>query len=109
MDHAIQESLLVPKRLNKQWFRRGIFEAWQHTCAYCGLPADTLDHVVPRLYGGMTVPPNLVPACRCCNGRKGSSPVWTWWQQQPYWDFNRALAVYAWLSRTTTQHHNGAT
>ena len=39
MDHAIQESLLVPKRLNKQRLRRGIFEAWQNSCAYCGLPA----------------------------------------------------------------------
>jgi hypothetical protein len=109
MDHAIQESLLVPKRLNKQRFRRGIFEAWRNCCAYCGLPADTLDHVVPRLHGGMTVQPNLVPACRCCNGRKGSSPVWAWWQEQPYWDFNRALAVYAWLSSAAAQPRSNST
>ena len=108
MDHAIQESLLVPKRLNKQRFRRGIFEAWQNSCAYCGQPADTLDHVVPRLHGGMTVQPNLVPACRCCNGRKGASPLWAWWQEQPYWDFNRALAVYAWLRSAAAQQRNGA-
>jgi hypothetical protein len=106
MDHAIQESLLVPKRLNKQRFRRGIFEAWQNSCAYCGLPADTLDHVVPRLHGGMTVQHNMLPACRECNGRKGSSPLWAWWQEQPYWDFNRALAVYAWLRRATVQQRN---
>jgi hypothetical protein len=55
------------------------------------------------------VQPNLVPACRCCNGRKGASPVWAWWQEQPYWDFNRALAVYAWLRSTAAQQRNGAT
>lgn len=45
-------------------------------CHYCGkeieIPSKvTLDHVYPRSLGGPTIPQNLVPACRECNGRKG--------------------------------------
>ena len=98
MDHAIQDAELVPKRTSKQRFRRSIFDAWQNCCAYCGSPADTLDHVRPRLHGGLTVRENLVPACRHCNGKKGSTSLWTWWQDQPYWEFGRALRVFAWLN-----------
>ena len=98
MDHMIQEAELIPKRTSKQRFRKSIFEAWGSRCAYCGAPADTLDHVIPRMYGGLTVRENLVPACRGCNGRKGSTGVWTWWTQQAYWDFPRALRVFAWIS-----------
>jgi len=43
-------------------------------CYYCGakvLPSKiTLDHVHPVSLGGPTIPQNLVPACRKCNGRK---------------------------------------
>lgn len=97
MDHAIQEIQLVPKKTSKALFRKSIFLAWNHLCAYCNKPADTLDHVVPRMYGGLTVKNNLVPACRHCNGHKGSSPVWHWWNDQPFWDFGRALRVYYWI------------
>ena len=98
MEHAIQGVELVHKKANKQRFRRSIFSAWDDLCAYCGAYADTLDHVKPRLHGGLTVRQNLVPACRCCNGRKGAAPVWTWWQDQPFWDFGRALRLFAWLN-----------
>jgi 5-methylcytosine-specific restriction endonuclease McrA len=98
MDHLIQGAELVPKSISKQRFRRSIFEAWAGCCAYCGNPADTLDHVTPRIQGGSTVKQNLVPACKHCNGKKGALLIWTWWQEQPYWDFDRALRVYAWLT-----------
>ncbi|ACZ30827.1 HNH endonuclease [Xylanimonas cellulosilytica DSM 15894] len=39
-------------------------------CAYCGGPADTVDHVVPRSRGGDSSWLNLVAACGACNGRK---------------------------------------
>ena len=97
MDHAIQESLLVPKRLNKQRFRRGIFEAWQNSCAYCGLPADTLDHVVPRLHGGMTVQHNLISCCRECNGAKGDRPFRAWFKQQVFWSDDKENAILKWV------------
>ena len=45
-------------------------------CYYCGRSVEndkiklTLDHIYPRALGGPTIPQNLVPACRSCNGRK---------------------------------------
>ena len=45
-------------------------------CYYCGKEVDcegvhlTLDHVYPRALGGPTIPQNLVPACKKCNGCK---------------------------------------
>lgn len=42
-------------------------------CRYCRVTDDlTLDHVVPRRYGGSHRADNLVTACRRCNARKGA-------------------------------------
>lgn len=41
-----------------------------HRCAYCGRPASTRDHVVPRSRGGPTSWLNLVAACEPCNSFK---------------------------------------
>ena len=42
-------------------------------CGYCGGPADTRDHVIPRSRGGATSWTNLVAACADCNGLKRDS------------------------------------
>lgn len=43
----------------------------ENYCAYCGNPASTKDHVIPRkLVGGKLGQGNLVPACRSCNALK---------------------------------------
>lgn len=39
-------------------------------CAYCGGPADTVDHILPRSRGGSSSWLNLVAACGDCNARK---------------------------------------
>lgn len=44
-------------------------------CTYCEGPADSVDHVHPRAWGGVTGPANEVPACRSCNSRKGTLPA----------------------------------
>lgn len=44
-------------------------------CAYCGGPADTLDHIVPVSRGGTNVWYNLTAACRPCNSRKQAVPL----------------------------------
>jgi 5-methylcytosine-specific restriction endonuclease McrA len=44
-------------------------------CFYCGGKADTLDHRMPRERGGSDRSENLVPACRNCNGQKGTLAV----------------------------------
>ncbi|WP_125776522.1 HNH endonuclease [Antribacter gilvus] len=39
-------------------------------CAYCGGPAETVDHVLPRSRGGPSTWLNLVAACYPCNSFK---------------------------------------
>jgi 5-methylcytosine-specific restriction endonuclease McrA len=97
VDHCIDGANLVPKRSAKHKFRQEIFEAWQHQCAYCSEPADTLDHVRPRHKGGATVTTNLVPACRICNRRKGSEEWREWFNRQDSYLLDRELAVLRWI------------
>lgn len=40
-------------------------------CIYCGLDADTLDHLIPKARGGTDDPGNLALACSSCNALKG--------------------------------------
>jgi len=99
--HAIEGSELVPKKTSKNRFRKQIFEEWDHRCAYCDKPADTLDHVVPKSKGGMTVKSNLITACRICNGSKSDKPYKEWYRDQPFWDQARADAIEYWLQNGT--------
>lgn len=39
-------------------------------CHYCGGPADTDDHIIPRSKGGPTKRWNIVDACAKCNTAK---------------------------------------
>ncbi len=43
-------------------------------CYYCGCALTrsnrTLDHIHPRRWGGISLPENLVPSCKNCNGKK---------------------------------------
>ena len=56
-------------RLNK----REIFRRDGYRCQYCGRPSVhlTLDHVLPKRYGGQYEWENLVSACPPCNREKG--------------------------------------
>jgi hypothetical protein len=96
-DHLIDETELLPKRSSKSRFRARIFAAWDHACAYCTAPADTLDHVVPRVAGGLTVAENLIPACRRCNGAKSSSDWREWFADQGWHCPDRAARIDAWI------------
>jgi 5-methylcytosine-specific restriction endonuclease McrA len=55
--------------------RRNVFLRDEHRCQYCRQRFSThklsLDHVVPRSYGGPTTWENVVTACMRCNVRKG--------------------------------------
>lgn len=44
-------------------------------CSYCGSPAQSRDHVVPRAKGGLNDIRNYVPACRSCNQSKADKPL----------------------------------
>lgn len=96
--HAIEGTELVPKRTSKHNFRRAIFDHWDSKCAYCGEHADTLDHVVPRHKGGLTIKGNLVSCCRRCNGSKGAEEVWHWYTKQPFFSEVKAEVILEWLA-----------
>jgi len=49
-----------------------IFRRDKGTCQYCGSPANTLDHIVPRSKGGVMSWVNVVAACEACNAKKGA-------------------------------------
>jgi 5-methylcytosine-specific restriction endonuclease McrA len=55
-------------------FKAKKVEARQKTsgwCIYCGVEADTVDHMIPKSRGGTDDVDNLIPACRACNQEKG--------------------------------------
>ena len=64
-------SALGSKGSTWQWrkIRMTILVRDKHRCQYCGEPADTVDHVVPRSQGGGDEPSNLVACCRRCQVR----------------------------------------
>ncbi|EXG80686.1 HNH endonuclease [Cryptosporangium arvum] len=53
------------------WSRPGVLVRDRRCCAYCGRPASTVDHVLPRSRGGANSWANTVAACGPCNHRKG--------------------------------------
>jgi len=57
----------VARRRQAVLSRRAVFARDDHSCQYCGGPADSIDHVLPRSRGGGHDWENLVAACRRCN------------------------------------------
>lgn len=53
--------------------RRNVLKRDNYQCQYCGTKEGplTLDHVIPRKYGGEDSWENLVCACVSCNAQKG--------------------------------------
>lgn len=54
--------------------RKNLLIRDQYTCQYCSKksPPLTIDHVVPKQFGGKDTWENLVIACLGCNNRKGN-------------------------------------
>jgi len=84
--HTVSLEIRVPKvirllgydKLPQQrikFNRRNLFARDENRCQYCGRRFPTtelsLDHVIPRAYGGPTNWVNVVCACTSCNKRKG--------------------------------------
>jgi 5-methylcytosine-specific restriction endonuclease McrA len=57
----------------KKLSRFEVFNRDQYACQYCGQQSKelTLDHVIPRRWGGKHSWDNVVSACIPCNRRKG--------------------------------------
>ncbi len=61
--------------------RRGVLRRDEHRCGYCGKPASTIDHVLPRSRGGRDTWENLVACClRCNNTKSDRTPAEMGWQ-----------------------------
>lgn len=50
--------------------RRSILHRDKNACGYCGLRAETIDHIFPKSRGGLDTWENLISACFACNQRK---------------------------------------
>jgi 5-methylcytosine-specific restriction endonuclease McrA len=65
----------VPHRLSIPLTRRTVLIRDNYTCQYCGCQPPkaelTIDHIMPRVRGGITSWDNVVCACKPCNLRKG--------------------------------------
>lgn len=82
--HGVNLSLPRPSVVRLSWYisvpykrilltRKNIIRRDGHTCQYCGdtRGAMTVDHVIPKRFGGSDSWENLVCACAHCNNRKG--------------------------------------
>lgn len=47
-------------------------------CIWCGHPAETTDHLIPKSAGGIDYWANGVAACLDCNRRRGHLPLTEW-------------------------------
>src|SRR5690349_3902972 len=66
----LRQFVKVPFTRRAPLNRRGVFARDGHRCQYCGGPAESLDHVIPKSRGGEHSWENVVAACRPCNVRK---------------------------------------
>ncbi|MGH9066637.1 MAG: HNH endonuclease [Acidimicrobiales bacterium] len=60
----------IPYRTKVPLSTRAVLARDSRRCAWCGGPATTVDHVVPRAKGGPHAWENVVAACAPCNGHK---------------------------------------
>ena len=60
----------VPFRRRSALNRRAVFARDGGRCQYCGAPAESIDHVIPRAKGGTHTWENVVAACQPCNTAK---------------------------------------
>ncbi|MFD5213041.1 HNH endonuclease [Microbacterium sp. NPDC058345] len=60
----------VPNARRMPVTRRGVLRRDDHRCGYCGKPAATIDHILPRSRGGADSWENLVACCLRCNNMK---------------------------------------
>lgn len=52
--------------------RSGLKVRDRETCGYCDGFADTVDHIIPRSWGGQNSWENTIMACQPCNGSKAN-------------------------------------
>jgi hypothetical protein len=60
------------RTVTPRFSKRKLFQRDNYECAYCGKPANTVDHILPRSRGGITVWENAVASCLKCNHKKAN-------------------------------------
>ena len=65
----------VPYRATVPLTRKAVFARDGGRCVYCGAPATSLDHVVPKSRGGPHTWDNVVSACGRCNHVKADRDI----------------------------------
>ena len=80
----------------KRLWRRAIKEYFDNTCIYCGKSSESIDHILPRSRGGLSITENCVPACLSCNGSKTDNNAFEWYRKQRFYDPRRSMAIRAW-------------
>ena len=94
MDAVFLEDL-CPKLRNRRW-RKSLHEFTGNSCIYCGKTSESIDHVLPRSRGGLSITDNCVPACLSCNGSKTDNDAFEWYRKQRFYDPRRSMAIRAW-------------
>lgn len=66
-------------KTKRQQLRALIYEKCGGRCGYCGMAVTyremQMDHMHPRVAGGLDHIDNLLPSCRCCNNYKLFYPL----------------------------------
>jgi 5-methylcytosine-specific restriction endonuclease McrA len=83
--HSVSTQVPIPSVIRLAWQvkvpqkrillnRRNLLIRDNHTCQYCGRRTHplTIDHIIPKHYGGKDTWENLVVACQACNHRKAN-------------------------------------
>ena len=86
---------LCPKLRNRRW-RQSLHAFTGNSCIYCGKTSESIDHVLPRSRGGLSITENCVPACLSCNGSKTDNDAFEWYRKQRFYDPRRSMAIRAW-------------
>jgi len=96
INDAVYLEDLCPKLKFRQW-RQSIHKFTKKSCIYCGNISESIDHILPRSKGGLSITENCVPACLACNGDKSNSEAFYWYRGQKFYDPRRAMALRAWM------------
>lgn len=78
-------------------------------CSYCGADEKlTIDHLVPRISGGLDTADNSVWACRSCNSSKGATDLLAWWFSRHETEFPPLLLIRRYLKVVAAIAHREA-
>lgn len=83
---------------------RDVMLHFRGACAYCRTKQSrktklTRDHVVPVSKGGLTIRPNIVPACPKCNSSKSDEAWAEWYSKQEFYTPEQMEVIRQWVTQ----------